>query len=186
MIAPLPVKGWGQKPGSVSLPFFGVQLALLTHDGKEILDGTDGTTTTTTTRSTTSTTTSTTTTTTAVEGLLAVKSSWPSIIRSIHGDHKRMHNTYFPFPGYYLTGDNARRDHMGYYWITGRADDVCVVSGHNIGTAEVESALVSSCDSGSSRRKSCSSSSRVVIIVVVVLAVAAGVAAAAAIVVIVQ
>jgi len=119
MIAPLPCKGWPQKPGSATLPFFGVQPALLSSpQGQEITDP-EG------------------------EGFLAIKSSWPSIIRSVHGDDERMKNTYFPFPGYYLTGDNARRDANGYYWITGRADDVCVVSGHNIGTAELESALVS-------------------------------------------
>jgi len=112
----MPVKGMHQKPGSASLPFFGVELVLLTHEGKEIKDQ-------------------------KAEGLLAIKGSWPSTIRSVHGDHDRMQKTYFSFPGYYLTGDNARRDGCGYYWITGRADDVCVVSGHNIGTAEVESAL---------------------------------------------
>ena len=76
-------------------------------------------------------------------GVLAVKASWPSQIRSVYGDHQRMIDTYFkPYPGYYFTGDGARRDEDGYYWITGRVDDVINVSGHRIGTAEVESALV--------------------------------------------
>mmetsp|Transcript_310 Transcript_310/g.418 ORF Transcript_310/g.418 Transcript_310/m.418 type:complete len:756 (+) Transcript_310:143-2410(+) len=116
MISPQPVKGFGQKPGSATLPFFGVQPTLLDKDGKEIEGATDG--------------------------LLAIKHPWPSTIRSVNGDHKRMEDTYFSFNGYYLTGDNARRDEDGCYWITGRADDVVIVSGHNIGTAEVESALV--------------------------------------------
>ena len=75
--------------------------------------------------------------------MLAIKASWPSQIRSVYGDHQRMIDTYFkPYPGYYFTGDGARRDEDGYYWITGRVDDVINVSGHRIGTAEVESALV--------------------------------------------
>uniref|UniRef100_I2CQN9 Acetyl-coenzyme A synthetase n=1 Tax=Nannochloropsis gaditana (strain CCMP526) TaxID=1093141 RepID=I2CQN9_NANGC len=114
-IAPLPIKGWGQKPGSASLPFLGIEPVLLSQDGKE-LEG-------------------------PTEGLLAIKSPWPSTLRSIYGDHERMEQTYFSFDGYYLTGDNARRDSDGYYWITGRADDVVIVSGHNLGTAEVEAAL---------------------------------------------
>lgn len=96
MIAPLPIKGWVQKPGSATLPFFGVLPVLLTPEGEEIHG--------------------------MGEGLLAIKSAWPSTIRSVHGDHDRMESTYFSFPGYYLTGDNARRDHDGYFWITGRAD----------------------------------------------------------------
>jgi acetyl-CoA synthetase len=77
------------------------------------------------------------------EGLLMIKSSWPSQIRSVYGDHKRCIETYFSaYPGYYFTGDGARRDADGYYWITGRVDDVLNVSGHRMGTAEVESALV--------------------------------------------
>ncbi|MCO3578937.1 acetyl-coenzyme A synthetase, partial [Pseudomonas aeruginosa] len=75
--------------------------------------------------------------------VLAIKASWPSQIRSVYGDHQRMIDTYFkPYPGYYFSGDGARRDEDGYYWITGRVDDVINVSGHRIGTAEVESALV--------------------------------------------
>ena len=75
--------------------------------------------------------------------MLAIKASWPSQIRSVYGDHQRMIDTYFkPMPGYYFTGDGARRDADGDYWITGRIDDVINVSGHRIGTAEVESALV--------------------------------------------
>ena len=76
-------------------------------------------------------------------GLLVIKASWPGQIRSVYGDHQRMVDTYFkPMPGYYFTGDGARRDADGDYWITGRVDDVINVSGHRIGTAEVESALV--------------------------------------------
>ncbi|MES2818599.1 MAG: acetate--CoA ligase [Pseudomonadota bacterium] len=105
------------KPGSATRPFFGVQPALLDEQGQEI-DGPGA-------------------------GVLAIKASWPSQIRSIYGDHQRMLDTYFnPYPGYYFTGDGARRDEDGYYWITGRVDDVINVSGHRIGTAEVESALV--------------------------------------------
>jgi len=105
------------KPGSASLPFFGVQPVLLDNDGTEIKG--EG------------------------EGLLMIKASWPSQIRTVFGDHQRCIETYFSaFPGYYLTGDGARRDRDGYYWITGRVDDVLNVSGHRMGTAEVESALV--------------------------------------------
>ena len=79
-----------------------------------------------------------------VSGLLAIKSPWPAMARTIQGDHERFEQTYLnPFPGYYLTGDGCRRDEDGYYWITGRVDDVINVSGHRMGTAEVESALVS-------------------------------------------
>ena len=76
------------------------------------------------------------------KGLLVLKQPWPSMARTCWGDHERFENTYFSYDGYYLTGDGARRDADGHYWITGRVDDVVVVSGHNIGTAEVESALV--------------------------------------------
>ena len=77
------------------------------------------------------------------EGNLVIKASWPGQIRSVYGDHQRMIDTYFStYPGYYFTGDGARRDADGYYWITGRVDDVINVSGHRMGTAEVESALV--------------------------------------------
>ena len=116
MLTPLP-GATELKPGSASQPFFGVQPVLLDPQGDEI----EG----------------------AGEGLLMIKSSWPSQIRSVYGDHKRCIDTYFSaYPGYYFTGDGARRDEDGYYWITGRVDDVLNVSGHRMGTAEVESALV--------------------------------------------
>lgn len=116
MITPIPGVT-DLKPGSATLPFFGVQLALLDSDGKE-LEGT-------------------------AEGNLVISQSWPSQIRSVYGDHKRCINTYFAtYPGYYLTGDSARRDEDGFYWVTGRVDDVINVSGHRLGTAEIESALV--------------------------------------------
>ena len=116
MITPLP-GATDLKPGSATRPFFGVQPVLLDEQGKEI----DG----------------------AGAGVLAIKASWPSQIRSVYGDHKRMLETYFTaYPGYYFSGDGARRDEDGYWWITGRVDDVINVSGHRIGTAEVESALV--------------------------------------------
>ena len=117
MITPLPVAGWPMKPGAATLPFFGVQPVLLDKDSNEELQG-------------------------AAEGLLAVKAAWPSTIRGVRGDRKRLCDTYFPVGGYYMTGDGARRDEDGVYWITGRVDDVINVSGHRIGTAEVESALV--------------------------------------------
>ncbi|PAU64386.1 acetate--CoA ligase [Pseudomonas sp. PIC25] len=116
MITPLP-GATDLKPGSATRPFFGVQPVLLDEKGQEI-EGPGS-------------------------GVLAIKASWPSQIRSVYGDHQRMVDTYFkPYPGYYFTGDGARRDEDGYYWITGRVDDVINVSGHRIGTAEVESALV--------------------------------------------
>ena len=116
MIVPLP-GATATKPGSATRPFFGVQPALLDNDGKEI----EG----------------------AGEGNLVIKDSWPGQSRSIWGDHERFGQTYFSsFSGYYTTGDGARRDEDGYYWITGRVDDVINVSGHRMGTAEVESALV--------------------------------------------
>ncbi|WP_406828750.1 acetate--CoA ligase [Microbulbifer sp. ARAS458-1] len=116
MITPLP-GATPLKPGSASHPFFGVQPALLDEKGQEI-EG-EG------------------------EGALVMKASWPSMIRSVYGDHQRMIDTYFStFPGYYFTGDGARRDADGYYWITGRIDDVLNVSGHRLGTAEIESAIV--------------------------------------------
>jgi acetyl-CoA synthetase len=116
MIAPLP-GAITLKPGSATLPFFGVEPALVDNDGNE-LQG-------------------------AVEGNLVIKRSWPSQIRSVYGDHQRMIDTYFStYPGTYFTGDGARRDEDGYYWITGRVDDVLNVSGHRMGTAEIESALV--------------------------------------------
>jgi len=116
MISPLP-GATDLKPGSATKPFFGVQLALLDDQGKEI----EG----------------------AGSGNLVIKHPWPSQIRTVYGDHQRMISTYFSqFPGYYFTGDGARRDEDGYYWITGRVDDVLNVSGHRLGTAEIESALV--------------------------------------------
>ena len=116
LISPLP-GAIPTKPGSATLPFFGVEPVLLTEEGDEIT-GND------------------------VSGLLALKSSWPGQMRTIYGDHERFLDVYFSkFPGYYFTGDGARRDEDGYYWITGRVDDVLNVSGHRIGTAEVEGAI---------------------------------------------
>jgi len=116
MMTPLP-GAHAMKPGAASFPFFGVEVALLGEDGQEI-EGPGS-------------------------GYLVVKSSWPSQIRTVYGDHQRMVDTYFKnYPGYYFTGDGAMRDEDGYYWITGRVDDVLNVSGHRMGTAEVESALV--------------------------------------------
>ena len=116
MITPLPGVT-DLKPGSATKPFFGVKLALLDADGNE-LDG-------------------------PAEGNLVISQSWPSQIRSVFGDHERCISTYFSaYPGFYLTGDSARRDGDGYYWVTGRVDDVINVSGHRLGTAEIESALV--------------------------------------------
>jgi acetyl-CoA synthetase len=116
MLTPL-ISASHLKPGCATRPLFGVQPVLLDEQGKEITG--------------------------AGSGVLAIKASWPGQIRSIYGDQKRMVETYFkPYPGYYFTGDGARRDEDGDYWITGRVDDVLNVSGHRIGTAEVESALV--------------------------------------------
>jgi len=116
MISPLPA-AFDLKPGSATLPFFGVEPVLLDNEGCEI-EG-EG------------------------EGNLAIKQSWPSQIRSVYGNHQRLIDTYFStYPGYFFTGDGARRDADGYYWITGRVDDVLNVSGHRLGTAEIESALV--------------------------------------------
>jgi len=116
MISPL-AGSTALKPGSATKPFLGVLPALLDENGKEI-EGVGS-------------------------GNLVIKSSWPSQIRSVYGDHQRCIDTYYSmYPGYYTTGDGARRDKDGYYWITGRVDDVLNVSGHRLGTAEVESALV--------------------------------------------
>jgi len=116
MLTPLP-GATGLKPGSATKPFFGVQPALLDENGNEIKG--EG------------------------AGALCIKYSWPSQIRTVFGDHQRMVDTYFStYKGYYFSGDGARRDADGYYWITGRMDDVLNVSGHRMGTAEVESALV--------------------------------------------
>ena len=116
MISPL-AGSTPQKPGSATRPFFGIDPALIDEDGNEI-EG-EG------------------------SGNLVIKNSWPSQIRTVFGDHQRCVDTYYSlYPGYYATGDGARRDKDGYYWITGRVDDVLNVSGHRLGTAEVESALV--------------------------------------------
>ncbi|MFT4798244.1 MAG: acetyl-CoA synthetase [Candidatus Azotimanducaceae bacterium] len=116
MITPLP-GATPLKPGSATRPFFGVIPVLLDQDGKEVVG--------------------------AGAGNLAIGSSWPGQIRTVYGDHDRCIDTYYSaYPGYYFTGDGARRDEDGYYWITGRVDDVLNVSGHRMGTAEVESALV--------------------------------------------
>ncbi len=116
LITPLP-GATPIKPGSATFPFFGIEPVLLSENGEEI-EGND------------------------VSGLLAIKTSWPGQMRTLYGDHKRFFETYFSqFPGYYFTGDGARRDEDGYYWITGRVDDVLNVSGHRIGTAEVEGAI---------------------------------------------
>ncbi|KAL3347103.1 hypothetical protein AABB24_025493 [Solanum stoloniferum] len=117
MITPLP-GAWTQKPGSATFPFFGVQPVIVDEKGVEI----EG----------------------ECSGYLCVKRSWPGAFRTLHGDHERYETTYFSaFPGYYFSGDGCSRDKDGYYWLTGRVDDVINVSGHRIGTAEVESALVS-------------------------------------------
>lgn len=116
MLTPLP-GAIDLKPGSATLPFFGVQPVLLDNEGHEIQG--------------------------AGSGNLAIKAPWPSQIRTVYGDHQRCIDTYYSaYPGYYFTGDGARRDEDGYYWITGRVDDVLNVSGHRMGTAEIESALV--------------------------------------------
>ena len=118
LITPLP-GATTTKPGSATLPFFGIQPAILDpNSGKEITDQ-------------------------ECEGVLVVKDSWPGQMRTVFGDHERFVSTYFnDFKGYYFTGDGCRRDKDGYYWITGRVDDVLNVSGHRMGTAEIESALV--------------------------------------------
>jgi acetyl-CoA synthetase len=118
LITPLP-GATPAKPGSATLPFFGIEPVLLSPEGEE-LKGNE------------------------ITGLLAIKRSWPGIARTIQGDHRRFYTTYLEqFKGYYLTGDGAHRDKDGYYWITGRVDDIMNVSGHRIGSAEIESALVS-------------------------------------------
>ena len=116
LITPLP-GATKLKPGSATRPFFGVQPQLVDADGK-VLDG-------------------------AASGNLCITDSWPGQMRTVYGDHQRFIDTYFKtYPGKYFTGDGCRRDEDGYYWITGRVDDVINVSGHRLGTAEVESALV--------------------------------------------
>ncbi|KAG6478110.1 acetyl-coenzyme A synthetase, chloroplastic/glyoxysomal-like [Zingiber officinale] len=117
LITPIP-GAWPQKPGSATFPFFGVQPVIVDEKGNE-LEG-------------------------ECSGYLCIKNSWPGIFRSLYGDHERYETTYFkPFAGYYFSGDGCRRDKDGYHWLTGRVDDVINVSGHRIGTAEIESALVS-------------------------------------------
>jgi acetyl-CoA synthetase len=116
LITPLP-GAIGQKPGSATKPFFGVQPAIVDATGN-VLEG-------------------------EAEGNLVLTDAWPGMMRTVYGDHQRFIDTYFKtYPGTYFTGDGARRDADGYYWITGRVDDVINVSGHRLGTAEVESALV--------------------------------------------
>jgi acetyl-CoA synthetase len=116
LITPLP-GAIDLKPGSASLPFFGVKPAIVDQDG-QVLEG-------------------------EAEGILVLTHPWPGQARTVYGDHERFVDTYFSkFPGYYFAGDGARRDSDGYYWITGRVDDVINVAGHRLGTAEIESALV--------------------------------------------
>ena len=116
LITPLP-GAIGQKPGSATLPFFGVKPEVVDANGN-VLEG-------------------------ACEGNLVIADAWPGMMRTVYGDHERFVQTYFSaYPGKYFTGDGCRRDEDGYYWITGRVDDVINVSGHRMGTAEVESALV--------------------------------------------
>ena len=118
LITPLP-GAFDLKPGSATLPFYGVRPALVDNEG-QLLEG-------------------------ATDGNLVLLDSWPGQMRTVYGDHQRFIDTYFTtFKGKYFTGDGARRDDDGYYWITGRVDDVINVSGHRLGTAEVESALVGS------------------------------------------
>ncbi|RCW81326.1 AMP-binding enzyme, partial [Phyllobacterium bourgognense] len=117
LITPLP-GATALKPGSATRPFFGVQPELVDNEGN-VLEG-------------------------AADGNLCITDSWPGQMRTVYGDHKRFIETYFAtYKGKYFTGDGCRRDKDGYYWITGRVDDVLNVSGHRMGTAEVESALVS-------------------------------------------
>jgi len=116
LITPLP-GATATKPGSATLPFFGVEPVILNEKGEELEEN-------------------------PASGFLAIKRAWPALMRTVYGDHERFRQIYFSrFPGYYLTGDGARRDEDGYYWITGRVDDVLNVSGHRIGTAEVEGAI---------------------------------------------
>jgi len=117
IITPLP-GAIPSKPGSATLPFFGVEPVVLTEKGEEIKE-------------------------IECSGILAIKKPWPSILRSCYGDHPRFESSYFEmFKGYFFTGDGVKRDADGYYWLTGRVDDIMNVSGHRIGTAEVESALI--------------------------------------------
>jgi acetyl-CoA synthetase len=116
MITPLP-GATPTKPGTATLPFFGVDAAVVDRAGKEVPANRDG--------------------------LLVIRKPWPSMLRGILNDPERFRTQYWSdIPGVYFTGDGARRDHDGYFWITGRVDDVLNVSGHRLGTAEIESALV--------------------------------------------
>ena len=118
LITPLP-GATETKPGSATVPFFGVVPAILEPESAKLIEGDPA------------------------EGVLCIADSWPGQMRTVWGDHQRFMETYFQqYPGYYFTGDGCRRDEDGYYWITGRVDDVINVSGHRMGTAEVESALV--------------------------------------------
>ena len=118
LITPLP-GATPTKPGSATLPFFGIQPVVLDPENGRLLEGN------------------------GVSGALCLASPWPGQARTVWGDHQRFRETYFSqYKGYYFTGDGCRRDEDGYYWITGRIDDVLNVSGHRLGTAEVESALV--------------------------------------------
>ena len=117
LITPLP-GATPTKPGSATLPFFGIEPVLVDDQGEELQGN-------------------------GISGNLCLRRSWPGQARTIWGDHARFRETYFTrYPGLYFTGDGCRRDEDGYYWITGRVDDVLNVSGHRLGTAEVESALV--------------------------------------------
>jgi acetyl-CoA synthetase len=119
MITPLP-GATPTKPGSATFPFFGVAPVVLHPESGQVLEGN------------------------GVDGVLAISEPWPGQMRTVYGDHKRFQETYFQqYKGYYFSGDGCRRDEDGYYWITGRVDDVINVSGHRMGSAEVESALVS-------------------------------------------
>jgi acetyl-CoA synthetase len=105
------------KPGSATLPFFGIEPVILDEEGKEVEGN-------------------------PARGYLCIKTAWPGVMRTVYGNHERFRETYFDrFPGYYMTGDGALRDEDGYYWITGRVDDVLNISGHRLGTAEVEGAI---------------------------------------------
>ena len=105
------------KPGSATLPFFGIEPVILDEEGKEVEGN-------------------------PARGYLCIKTAWPGVMRTVYGNHERFRETYFDrFPGYYMTGDGTLRDEDGYYWITGRVDDVLNISGHRLGTAEVEGAI---------------------------------------------
>jgi len=118
LISPLP-GATTTKPGSATFPFYGIEPVILDPEKGTVIEGND------------------------VSGVLAIRAPWPGQMRSIYGDHERFETTYFQqYKGFYFTGDGCRRDEDGYYWITGRVDDVINISGHRMGTAEVESALV--------------------------------------------